>query len=219
MHTIVISDIHLGSRHCRAGLFLRFLDSLPAGADLVMNGDVVDHWHRGLKGDDLRALERIREESRRRKVVWVRGNHDDHYEVEDPAGIEVASSYRIGNRLYVSHGFHFDSVMPYHKTFIAMFHLFHQARIRLGAEPVHVAYYAKKFSILYNVLRRHVCMNAIEYAKENGFAAVACGHTHFVEDRVIDGIRYLNTGSWTEVPVCYVDVTDDDLKLVVFNEA
>ena len=214
MHTIITSDIHLGSQYCQVESFLQFLDNLPDGVDFVMNGDVVDHWHRDLKGNHLKALQRIREESLYRRVIWVRGNHDDKYNVPEPADIEFMTSYNIGHRLHISHGYDFDTVMPYHKTFIKLFRFFHHMRILLGAEPVHVAQYAKRFSLLYGVLRKHVSMNAVEYAREEKFEATTCGHTHYVEDRVIDGIRYINTGSWTEPPVFYLDVTDDEIKLV-----
>ena len=50
-------------------------------------------------------------------------------------------------------------------------------------------------------------------ARSRRHGAVACGHTHHVEDVVIDGIHYFNTGSWTETPVFYLDVTDTDIEL------
>ena len=214
MNTIIVSDVHLGSKHSHADLFLRFLDSLSPETSLILNGDVVNHWRGVLEGRDMEAEQRLKEESLCRKVVWVRGNHDDRYAIDDPAGIEFADSYSIGKRLYVSHGFDFDTVMPYHRSFIIFFRFFHRLRIRLGAESVHVAYYAKRFKILYGVLRKHVAMNAVEYARENGYAAVTCGHTHYAEDVMIDGIRYINTGAWTEMPVYQLGVTDDGMDLV-----
>ena len=57
-------------------------------------------------------------------------------------------------------------------------------------------------------------MNAIEYAKENNYEAVTCGHTHFTEDVTVDGIRYVNTGCWTELPASYLHVDDSDIRLV-----
>ena len=93
------------------------------------------------------------------------------------------------------------------------FRLFHHLRLRLGAEPVHVAHYAKKWGALYRFLRRNVMLNAVEHAREGGFEAVTCGHTHFVEDVLCDGVRYLNTGAWTEVPIYVLLVTDEAIRL------
>ena len=33
------------------------------------------------------------------------------------------------------------------------------------------------------------------------------------------GVRYLNTGAWTEKPVCYIDVDDESVTLRRFEEA
>ena len=56
-------------------------------------------------------------------------------------------------------------------------------------------------------------INAVHYARKNGFTAVACGHTHFAEEQFINGIQYLNTGAWTEQPTFYVRVTTDEIVL------
>ncbi|MCK5529215.1 MAG: metallophosphoesterase, partial [Kiritimatiellae bacterium] len=121
MISILVSDIHLGSPHSNAEEFIKFLNELPAEAGLIINGDVVDHWHRDLEGISLQALERLKAESYKRKVIWVRGNHDSKYKLEDPAKIEFADSYHIGKRLYIAHGHNFDNVMPPHKGFIIFF--------------------------------------------------------------------------------------------------
>jgi UDP-2,3-diacylglucosamine pyrophosphatase LpxH len=60
-------------------------------------------------------------------------------------------------------------------------------------------------------------VNAVNCAVENGYEAVTCGHTHYPEDRLINGIRYINTGAWTESPTYYLLVTDDILSLKRFE--
>lgn len=213
MTTVVISDLHLGSKYSMVQEFLAFLDGLPAGAELVLNGDTVDRWQSRLPARHLEVLDRLRAESERRRVIWLPGNHDDRYTLPDPRRIEFLPAYRLERRLFVGHGYDFDNVMPYHRAFILFFRLLHRLRILLGAESVHVAMYAKRFPRLYRVLRDHVAMNAIEYARENGYACVACGHTHFVEERVAGAVRYLNTGSWTERPLACVRADDDTVRL------
>ena len=78
---------------------------------------------------------------------------------------------------------------------------------------MHVAEYAKKWKSLYRVLRKNVALNAVKYAAQNGFEAVTCGHTHYPEDMVVDGIRYINTGAWTELPAHYLHITGDGISL------
>jgi hypothetical protein len=76
-----------------------------------------------------------------------------------------------------------------------------------------VAEYAKKWKSFYRVLRKNVTLNAVNCAVQNGFEAVTCGHTHYPEDMVVDGIRYVNTGAWTELPAHYLYITADDIAL------
>jgi UDP-2,3-diacylglucosamine pyrophosphatase LpxH len=218
MTVIVTSDVHLGSRHFRRELFLQFLDALPPGATLVLNGDTVDHRRRRLPPDHLAVVDRLVAEAGRRRVVWLQGNHDARYRPLNPGALEFAQSFAVGRRLFVQHGFYFDHVLPYHRLFIMAVRLGHQIRIWLGAEAMHVAQYAKRWEFLYRVLRRNVMRNALEHAREHGYAAVVCGHTHFAEDTVADGIRYLNTGSWTELPVHYVRVTDVAIEFRLFAD-
>ena len=91
--------------------------------------------------------------------------------------------------------------MPKCKLFIYAFKLIHDLSVKLGGKPMHVAQYAKKFKTLYKVLCDNVMNNAVNYAKRNGFNAIICGHTHYPQDKVVNGVRYINTGAWTELPV------------------
>lgn len=218
MSMAVISDVHLGSPHCRAESFMRFVRSLPDGVTLVLNGDTVNTYDsRRYPQAHRDALSLIRAESLRRKVIWIRGNHDERYVMENPGTIEFTSCYSIEKQLFMAHGNDFDNVMPHNRAFIILFRLFHRLRIMLGAESIHVAVYAKRFPFLYRVLLRHVTLNAIEHAKENGYPVVACGHTHFAEDRLQDGIRYINTGAWTEKTLYYLSV-EGGLELKQFSD-
>jgi UDP-2,3-diacylglucosamine pyrophosphatase LpxH len=212
----VTSDLHVGSRFFRCERFEAFVRGLPEGATLVLNGDTVDYRRGKLPASHLAILELLRQQSRIRPVVWVTGNHDDGYALENPGEIRFVRGFDFGKRLYVAHGHDFDNVMPYHRTFIRLFRTLHLLRMTLGCEAVHVAQYAKKWGLLYGVLRRNVLMNAVEFARENGYAAVTCGHTHYPEERAVNGIRYFNTGSWTEQPSYCVRVTDEE---IVFEEA
>ena len=56
-------------------------------------------------------------------------------------------------------------------------------------------------------------LDAVKFAKENGFGAIACGHTHQPEDRTVQGVRYINTGAWTEYPPHYLMVNDKEIRL------
>jgi UDP-2,3-diacylglucosamine pyrophosphatase LpxH len=143
----------------------------------------------------------------------VRGNHDNGYIPDNLGKIQIKQHYALQKRLFVTHGDFFDEVMPRSQMFIKIFKIMHDLRVKLGAPPIHVAQYAKKWKSFYGYLRKNVMLNAVNYALENGFEAVTCGHTHFAEEHFVRGIKYLNTGAWTELPTYYVHVTDNEKTL------
>ena len=213
-HTYIVSDLHLGNEHCCRDNFLSWLDTLPEGAQLVLNGDVLDDPGKPLSADHNQVLDRLRQESHKRSVIWVLGNHDRDVQLSDPGGIRFEPRWEIGRRLLVVHGDHLDGVMPRYPVFRMTFKLLHRILVFVGFPDVHVAEYAKKWDFLYRVLNEHVAGKALEVAKALGFDAVTCGHTHAATDVVRHGKRYLNTGAWTEQPHYYVAVngTSIDLK-------
>lgn len=214
MKSIIISDLHIGSRYFQFGIFERFIEKLPIDYELVMNGDIIDSPYAKMEASDQKVLDLLKEISCRQKVVWVRGNHDNGYVPQNFGKIIFKSSHSIGKRLLITHGDDFDDIMPRSRLFIKAFNLMHNLRLKMGARPVHVAEYAKKWKTFYRVLRKNIALNAVKCAAENGFEAVTCGHTHFPEDITLNGIRYINTGAWTESPAYYLHSTADEMGLI-----
>ena len=213
MNAIVVSDLHIGSRYFLHHYFENFLRNIPEDCELILNGDIIDNPNKKLQPPHKRILNLIEQVSHRQKVIWVRGNHDDGYSQNGFKHIHFKTYYTIENRLLIVHGYDFDEIMPRSQVFIKSFKLVHDIMIKLGSRPVHVANYAKKFELLYKVLRDNVMRNAVNCALENGYEAVICGHTHYPEDRVYNGIRYMNTGAWTESPAFYLQMIDNEMTL------
>jgi UDP-2,3-diacylglucosamine pyrophosphatase LpxH len=210
MQTFIISDLHLGLKNCRADDFLEFLKELPDGAGLILNGDTITHFYSDatLNDEHKAVVRRLRDESFRREIIWLRGNNDKRIVLSDPGNIIFARDFSIGKRLYITHGDRFDWIMPSTRAILIPIRLVYYSIAKIKKSKKHVAEYAKKFSGLYSILCRHVAWNAARYARRNGYEAVTCGHTHYSEERTISGIRYLNTGCWTE----------SDNKVVIVNE-
>ena len=213
MKAIVVSDLHMGSRYFHSQAFGGFLDYIPDADEIILNGDVLDRPHVKLTPLHQQILERIEQLSLRVKVVWVRGNHDKGYMPARLGKIEFCRRYTFDHRIVITHGDDFDNIMPRSRVFMEAFRLMHNLRVRLGARPVHVAEYAKKWKALYRVLCNSVMRNAVSFAAENGFEAVTCGHTHFAEDILLSGVRYINTGAWTEFPAHFLSVTPQNIVL------
>lgn len=212
-NAIVVSDLHIGSPYFLFKDLGHFLDNIPEDYELILNGDVIDNPYLDLNLPHQRILDIIERISRRQRVIWIRGNHDNGYIPRGFEKVEFKRLHTIGHRLLIAHGDHFDDIMPRSQGFIKAFKLMHDLRMKLGARPVHVAHYAKKWESLYRVLRKNVMANAVKCALENGYEAVTCGHTHYPEETIFKGIRYVNTGAWTESSAFYLLVTPDEMVL------
>jgi UDP-2,3-diacylglucosamine pyrophosphatase LpxH len=213
MTLLITSDVHLGSRHCRVGDFNHFLDRLPASATLVLNGDTVDHPRRRLAPVYQESVDRLIRESRRRRVIWVAGNHDEHVRPAGCGDVEFVSSFIVPGRLCVVHGFYLHRYIPGYEPLAFCIKGLHRLRILMGAEPVHVAQYIRRWKAVYGVLCRYVRQSAVRYARAQGVGLVVCGHIHNAEDTVVEGIRYVNTGTWTEAPPWCLRVEEERADL------
>ena len=113
---LVISDLHLGSDICQAGLLEEFLEWAGENThELIINGDIFDDLNfNRLSKRHFACLKMIRRNSDRDdlRLVWVRGNHDGPAEVVGHiVGVEVLDEYIFENdrlRLLVLHGDQFD---------------------------------------------------------------------------------------------------------------
>jgi UDP-2,3-diacylglucosamine pyrophosphatase LpxH len=54
---------------------------------------------------------------------------------------------------------------------------------------------------------------SVQHARSRGDDGIITGHTHFAEDSSIHGLRYLNTGCWTEPPCAYGILDSGSSKL------
>jgi UDP-2,3-diacylglucosamine pyrophosphatase LpxH len=219
MNAIIVSDLHIGSRYFLYQDFETFLGNISEEYELILNGDIIENSYSELTEPHKRIMDLIKQASYRQRVVWVRGNHDNGYLPTEFGEVHFKSFYDIKHRLLIAHGDDFDEIMPRNQTFMKAFKLMHNLRITLGAKPVHVAHYAKKWEIFYRVLRKNVMMNAVNCAIENGYEAVTCGHTHYPEDTVFNGTRYINTGAWTEFPAFYLLVAPDKMNLKTVQDS
>ena len=214
----VVSDLHLGNPHFYHAQFLSWLDSLPPDASLILNGDIIDDPERRLSEEHDIVLRRLVSESYLRQVIWVLGNHDGDVDLTDPGKIRFENEWEISQRLLIVHGHQLDRVMPRHGLFKHLFKLLHQVLVIAGLPNVHVASFAKKWGRFYNVLNKHVAENALRKASISGHKADTCGHTHAAMDICEDGLRYFNTGAWTEEPLYYLLIDQSQIILKAYKE-
>src|ERR1700752_2887869 len=123
---IWISDIHLGTRGCKAEHLLEFLRTHESDF-LYLVGDIVDgwqirrswYWHQSHNDVVQKILRKARKGT---KVIYVPGNHDEaarHYCGLLFGGVELRAEAipetADGRKLLVIHGDQFDTVVRHAK--------------------------------------------------------------------------------------------------------
>jgi UDP-2,3-diacylglucosamine pyrophosphatase LpxH len=113
--TIILSDIHLGSKSSRANDVIEFLENNTTET-LILNGDIVDGWalKRGGKWKEshTKVLRKIMKMSEKGvNVIWLRGNHDEFLKDFIPfqlSNLTITEDYTFtsidGRKMYVFHG-------------------------------------------------------------------------------------------------------------------
>jgi hypothetical protein len=61
-------------------------------------------------------------------------------------------------------------------------------------------------------------MELAKMAKAKGCDGIICGHIHKAENRMIDGIHYLNSGDWVETMSALAEDFEGNWELIYFNE-
>jgi UDP-2,3-diacylglucosamine pyrophosphatase LpxH len=236
-----ISDVHLGTRGCKAELLLEFLSQIDP-EKLFLVGDIVDGWRLTRSWywapSHSAVVQRVLTMARNgTEVIYVPGNHDEtmrDYTGIQLAGVRVVHEYlhetADGRRFLVIHGDQFDAVVRYAKWLallgdwayqMAMWanHWLNQARTKLGYPYWSLSAYLK-----------HRVKNAVEYisrfeeavaseAKRRGANGVICGHIHHAEMRDIDGVLYCNDGDWVESCTALVEQHDGTLRILTWPQA
>ncbi len=237
VRTLFLSDVHLGTRACRAEHLLAFLKRYEFDS-LYLVGDIIDfwalkrsvHWPRSHNTVIQKILRRARHGTR---VVYVVGNHDealrDYLNLSlgeitfTDACVHVAAD---GCRYLVVHGDRYDQVTHYarwisvlgdlaYRALIEGNRLLSRARRWLGvAAHWSLADYAKR-----NVLKAVAFVGEFERAvardaRRLGHHGVICGHIHTPVVKAVEGVAYLNCGDWVDSCSAIVEHLDGRMELV-----
>jgi len=217
---IVISDLHLGSDVCQARLLEEFLTwAVDHCRELVINGDIFDDLNfKRLNKRHFACLKIIRRNTDRGdlRVVWVRGNHDGPADiVSHIVGVEILDEYVFSNgqvSLLILHGDQFDTIItdyPWLTAIACRIFYFIQKWM-----PHRTARFIRRISKRWQRNSQLIERRASEYAASRGFSYVTCGHTHLPLVAHENGVTYINSGTWTEVPPCpFVVVDGPEIRL------
>lgn len=237
--TIFISDVHLGTKGCKASLLADFL-ARNSCETLFLVGDIVDGWrlkHRWYWPEaHIRVLDALlRKVDGGTRVIFVPGNHDEvfrSYCGRNIAGVEIAREFvhvtADGTKLLVLHGDQFDAVIAYARWLALMGdwayalalelnELCHGIRRRLGLEYWSLAAFLKqKVKNAVEYIGRFESAVACE-VRSRGLDGVVCGHIHHAAAKRIGDVLYFNDGDWVES--CTALVEDGRGKLEILHWA
>ena len=238
--TVFISDVHLGSRSCRAQELAAFLKRVECDT-LYLVGDVIDMWRLRQRwywpDEHNRVISRILKMSKHgTRVVFIPGNHDEHarhYASLQFGGVEIklrdVHTTADGQRLLVTHGDQFDLVVKHarllsvlggwaYDVLVSLNTRFNALRQCLGLSYWSLSAWIKgkvKSACTYIASFEDAL---IDEARKQRCDGVVCGHIHKAEVRRDDSqdrtVHYLNCGDWVESCTALVEHDDGTLQLV-----
>jgi UDP-2,3-diacylglucosamine pyrophosphatase LpxH len=240
--SIFISDVHLGSKDCKAGHLNNFLKHNTCES-LYLIGDIIDAWK--IKENKWRWKQShtnvvrnvLGHAKRGTKVVYVLGNHDEFLRPYLHYGLgfgmmEITNQCEHigadGKRYLITHGDLFDGITrlaPWlsilgdkaYDFVLALNSRFNWFRHRLG-----FGYWSLSLYLKQRVKRAIDFMfqfekNLAGYCKKKGYDGVICGHIHKAEIKEIDGVVYMNDGDWVESCTALVEHHDGRWEIILWT--
>lgn len=238
--TLFISDIHLGTRGCKAEFLLEFLKHTES-EKLYLVGDIIDGWR--LKktwywpqahNDVVQKL--LRKARKGTEVIFIPGNHDsfgrdflDHEFGQIKVRENDLHVTAGGQRFLVMHGDECDGVMKYAKWLAVLGDHAYGAALVLNTWYNGVRRVTGRSYWSLSKYLKHKVKNAVQFisnfeetmarmARERGADGVVCGHIHHAEIRTIDGIAYLNDGDWVESCTALAEHFDGRWEIIDWAE-
>lgn len=238
--TIILSDIHLGTKGSKAKEVVRFLKQYKC-ENLILNGDIIDGWQLKKSGSwkrkHTRVFNRILKmiDGNSTKVFYLRGNHDDFLNQILPLEIGRLSILKDmvyeshGRRYFITHGDVFDNITTNLRWIAYLGDIGYTFLLWLNTQ---VNLYRRKKGLPYFSLSQYVkskVKSAVTYiddfekelckiAKSKNCDGIICGHIHKAEIRRIEGIDYYNSGDWVETLSALAEDHEGNWQLIYYNE-
>jgi|TARA_R110000737_G_C14589317_1_gene487181 UDP-2,3-diacylglucosamine pyrophosphatase LpxH len=238
--TIILSDIHLGTKGSKAKEVVRFLKQYKC-ENLILNGDIIDGWQLKKSGSwkrkHTRVFNRILKmiDGNSTKVFYLRGNHDDFLDQILPLEIGRLSILKDmvyeshGRRYFITHGDVFDNITTNLRWIAYLGDIGYTFLLWLNTQ---VNLYRRKKGLPYFSLSQYVkskVKSAVTYiddfekelckiAKSKNCDGIICGHIHKAEIRRIEGIDYYNSGDWVETLSALAEDHEGNWQLIYYNE-
>lgn len=220
---LFISDVHLGARGVESEKLLEVLKKYEPEY-LFLVGDIIDGWllkkRFYWKQSYTNVIRKILSYSKNgTKVIYVTGNHDEflrQFPFLELGNIEIHNEYEFRGT-FITHGDLYDGVVKL--KWLGM----------LGSVGYDMAIYIdrklKSFGFKRSLSKflKDKVKEAVKFitsfeeqlvyqSKIRYCHTVICGHIHTPEDKMVDGVRYLNCGDWIENKT-YITLKDGIYKV------
>ena len=239
--TVFLSDLHLGTKDCKADECRKFLKHVRAGK-IVLVGDIVDAWalSRGSRWRRRHTrfvrtlLKKMEQEDV--EVLYLRGNHDDILEKFLPfhlGGLKIAREYvhqAVDGRRYLCvHGDGFDAISTNHRWLAMLGSLGYD--VLLMVNRFYNKYRAWRGREYYSVSRaiKGRVKSAVNFigkyeeqlqrlAVKRQCDGIIAGHVHHPADTMVGKVRYLNCGDWVETMSAVLEYGDGRMETVLYKD-
>lgn len=217
--TIFISDIHLGSNHCKSSVLLDFLKTYNAET-IYLVGDIFDFWKLKnkffLPKEQIAILKKFLKMVKKSvKIKYVIGNHDEvlrswtkyNLEIEN---IEISNSFihESNDRMFlVIHGDQFDGIIVpwlYHiGDFLYEILLSLNTNLNYFRHKMNLGYWSLSKYLKYKTKEVVAFISSFEetisnYTRKRKCDGVIYGHTHTPALKILNDIVIMNTGDFVE---------------------
>ncbi|MBI3511052.1 MAG: UDP-2,3-diacylglucosamine diphosphatase [Bacteroidetes bacterium] len=237
--TIILSDIHLGTSTSKAKEVIHFLKHLKC-EKLILNGDIIDGWQLKKSGEWEKKHTKfirlvLKLASKKTKIIYIRGNHDDFLDEVLPftlGNFSIRLDYYLESgdkKYYVVHGDIFDMVTTKLKWLAKLgdvsytFLLWLNKHYNNWRERRGQSYYSLSQVIKVKVKSAVSFISDFEtqlasVAKKKKCDGVICGHIHTPANKMIGNIHYLNSGDWVESLTALVETYEGEWKIIYYTE-
>lgn len=235
--SIFVSDVHLGTRDCRADYLLDFLRSTRSDY-LYLVGDIFDFWAMRRRVYWTPAQSAIIQEIFKKaeqgtQVIYIPGNHDSlcrEFIGSEYNGVKIQGDAvhvgADGRRFYVSHGDELDGMVKHNRLLkyigdqaygwlLNLNRKYNLARQRFGhpywSLSVYIKTRVKNAQRYINEFERAAAYQARHHHGCDGYIG---GHIHKAGIEHIDGVVYCNDGDWVEHCTALAEDDNGTLQLL-----
>jgi len=197
LKTLILSDIHLGTKYCKAKEVLNFLRRCHF-EKLILNGDIIDGWSLKRQGGWSESHSQVLNliiqyiEDPTIEVIFLKGNHDEMLD-------EVLD-------------------FPIDKLNMIREHIH---------ENIHGNWRGKPYFSISKVAKAKVKSivgssdnlesKLMDAAIKADCVGIICGHIHTAIDQKIGDIHYLNSGDWVESLTAIAEYPEGHFEIINYQ--